>query len=253
VTNDTATPEDQAMSDLYRPLAQPQPLRLQVHNALEQLIIDGRLQPGARLIETELAERLGVSRGPIREALQMLSREGWVELRPRQGTYVAKPSLSEIVDYFDVRALLEVEVARLAARSIANGPSSTARELLDELNDVVKQSSGYWDGIRSQKAEISEEDAEEAREFHRKGSQRFHHALAELAGNKALVDLLDRLTKRTRWYFSPRVLERTAGAWEEHDELCEAVAAGDEELAAHLMTRHMQATRSSYLKAYEDA
>ena len=251
--NDTAIRDGQVKSDLFQPLAQPEPLRLQVQGALEQLIIDGRLEPGERLIETELAKRLGVSRGPIREALQMLAREGWVELRPRQGAYVAKPSLNEIVDYFDVRALLEVEVARLAARAIADGPTSTDRKLLDELHDIVQESSGHWDSFRSQQAEISDDGAEEARKFHRSGSQRFHLALAELAGNNALVDLLERLSKRTRWYFSPRVLERTSGAWKEHDELCKAVAAGDEELAARLMTRHMQATRSSYLKAYEDS
>lgn len=238
--------------ELYQPLEQPEPLRLQVHNTLEQLIVDGRLKPGQRLIETELAARLGVSRGPIREALQMLAREGWVELRPRQGAYVAKPSLNEIVDYFDVRALLEVEVARLAARSVNEGPTASQQALMDELDDIVRRSTGYWENILARPDDLDDSDIDNAREFHRTGSQSFHQVLAQLGGNTALVDLLGRLSKRTRWYFSPRVLERTGQAWQEHEGLRTAVEKGDEDDAVRLMTAHMQATRASYLKAYED-
>lgn len=241
------------MDDLYRPLEQPEPLRLQVHQALEQLIVNGHLAPGLRLVETELAERLGVSRGPIREALQMLAREGWVELRPRQGTYVAKPTLDELIDYFDVRALLEIETARLAARSVSGDRTPEQESLLTDLEDVVIRSTKYAQRIEQEGADLDPAFAEDARRFHREGSQHFHQGVAKLAGNAALVDLLARLSKRTRWYFSPRILERTVRAWEEHEALRAAIAKGDEEEAASVMTEHMHSTRQTFLKAHSNS
>lgn len=238
------------MEDLYRPLAQPEPLRLQVHETLEQLIVNGHFEPGARLVETDLAERLGVSRGPIREALQMLAREGWVELRPHQGTYVAKPTFDELMDYFDVRALLEIETARLAARAVRGGRTPEQERLLLELEEVVVRSIKYGKEMRREGADLDIALADDARKFHREGSQRFHSALAQLAGNAALEDLLTRLSQRTRWYFLPRVLERTVNAWEEHEALRLVVVQGDEEEAASMMASHMQATRQTFLRAH---
>ena len=67
-------------------------------------------------MESDLAQTLGVSRGPIREALQLLQRDGLIDLRPRQGAFVHLPTLKEIEDFFDIRRALETESARLAAR-----------------------------------------------------------------------------------------------------------------------------------------
>jgi|SRR5680860_87739 len=91
------------------------PLRERVYEELEELIVYGRLAPGEHLVEVAVAKRLGVSRIPVREALQLLHRDGWVDLRPRQGAFVHQPTLEEVEDAFSVRTILEVESARLAA------------------------------------------------------------------------------------------------------------------------------------------
>jgi DNA-binding FadR family transcriptional regulator len=79
---------DPGPSDVLRRLDDTPPLRERILEQLELLIISGSLVPGARLVEGDLADTLGVSRGPIREALQMLWRDGFVDLRPRQGAFV---------------------------------------------------------------------------------------------------------------------------------------------------------------------
>ncbi|MET8160729.1 GntR family transcriptional regulator [Sphaerisporangium sp. NPDC005289] len=98
-------------------IARPVPLRESVFEALLELIISGSLRPGRHLAESELAEMLGVSRQPIREALQLLSGEGWVDLFPGHGAFVHALTAKEADQLLAVRTLLEAEAARLAARN----------------------------------------------------------------------------------------------------------------------------------------
>src|SRR5262245_10620454 len=104
--------------DTVRPIEEQLPLRHRIRVQLEGLIMTGALPPGTRLIEGELAQRLGVSRGPVRETLQLLATDGFVDLRPRQGAFVHMPTLKEVGDFYDVRGALECESARLAATRI---------------------------------------------------------------------------------------------------------------------------------------
>src|SRR6266436_9640424 len=110
---------------MIRPLQRPVPLRQSVYDALIDLIVGGELPPGQHMVETDLARQLGVSRQPIREALHRMEAEGWVDLRPSQGAFVHVPTDSEVDELLDVRELLEVQMARLAAR--ATSPSGIAR------------------------------------------------------------------------------------------------------------------------------
>jgi DNA-binding GntR family transcriptional regulator len=207
-------------------LAHEPPLRERVRDRLEQLIIDGVFPPGEHLVETELAARLGVSRGPVREALYELSLRGWVDMRPRQGSFVHQPSTEEVDQFFHVRNLLEKEAASLAC-----GHASP---------DVVK----------AMKQEIAA-----ARKAMAAGDERalvhatagFHGHIYRLAGNDVLHELIDQLDKRLRWYFAPLALERPAEAWAEHDDLVNAIVAGDRRRAASIMRRHTDATRRSFL------
>ena len=100
---------------MIRPLQRPVPLRQSVYDALIDLIVGGELPPGQHMVETDLARQLGVSRQPIREALHRMEAEGWVDLRPSQGAFVHVPTDQEVDQLLDVRELLEVETARLAA------------------------------------------------------------------------------------------------------------------------------------------
>src|SRR2546429_9105504 len=87
----TELPKDLAARRIDRPV----PLRERVYQAMQDLIISRRLAPGQHLVESELAEILGVSRQPVREALQWLANEGWVDLKPVDGALVEAPSHDE--------------------------------------------------------------------------------------------------------------------------------------------------------------
>lgn len=205
---------------------QPAPmLRQQVYEALEQLIVDGTLAPGEHLVETELATRLGVSRGPVREALHSLNRDGWVELRPRQGAFVRQPSGPEVEDFFHVRSLLEAECARLAAERVDETGSALLRELLRK----------GW-------AAVAEDDERELV----RANDALHMAIADLAGNTTLQELTKLLRRRSQWYFTPVSRTRATHAWREHEQIVEAIVDGQPDAAAQHLRDHVDATRRVY-------
>jgi DNA-binding GntR family transcriptional regulator len=204
------------------------PLRERVYEKLEELIIYGTLAPGEHLVEATIAKRLGVSRIPVREALQFLHRDGWVDLRPRQGAFVHRPTLEEVEDAFSVRTILEVESARLAA-------SSARRDSVQTLNDIV---------IAGTEALARADDRELVLL-----NSRFHAQVTSAGGNRVLESLIASLDKRIRWYFAPVVRYRAAESWKEHAEIVAAIAANEPERAAEAMRRHAEITRSVHLKA----
>lgn len=215
------------MTDHFAALSKSPPLRDQVYDALEGLIIDGVLVPGQRLTEGDLAERLGVSRNPVREALNGLSRAGWVELRPRQGAYVRYPTVEEVDQFFHVRGLLEVESARLAAARATPEMVAALRALLADGDAALE--SGDEDALLS-------------------ANSRFHAEMVTVSGNVVLGEILGLLDKRLRWYFAPVVVQRGPHSWSEHTRLVDAIAANDPELAAREMREHTEATRAAYMQ-----
>ena len=94
------------------------PLRDVVFENLREAILEGKLEPGQRLMEVQLAEQLGVSRTPVREAIRKLELEGLVVMLPRKGAYVADVSLKDIIDVLDIRSPVEGLAAYLAADRI---------------------------------------------------------------------------------------------------------------------------------------
>jgi DNA-binding GntR family transcriptional regulator len=207
------------------PLETPAPLRQQVYERLEELIIYGALEPGEHLVESRLAQRLGTSRIPVREALQLLHRDGWVDLRPRQGAFVHRPTMEEVDEVFGVRTLLEVESARLAAKAATKQSIQQLRRMLNAGTKALSANDG--------------------KELVRLNSA-FHARVTELGGNHVLAEVIARLDKRIRWYFAPVVTLRGRSSWEEHAELVEAVEAGDPEWAAEIMRKHAEGTKAAY-------
>jgi DNA-binding GntR family transcriptional regulator len=205
------------------------PLRDRVRERLEQLIIDGTYPPGQHLVETELASRLGVSRGPIREALHELKLRGWVEMRPRQGSFVRRPPTEEVDQFFHVRTLLESEAASLAAG-----------RLTPEILDAMRKE------IAAAKAAMAAGDDRRLVE----ANAVFHGYIHRLAGNVVLQELIEQLDKRLRWYFAPFALERPMQAWQEHEQLVAALAENDRPRAVAIMRTHTEAIRQSYLRAH---
>lgn len=206
-------------------LERPGPLRDRVYEALLELITTRALRPGRHLVESELAWHLGVSRQPVREALQRLNTEGWVDLRPAQGAFVHEPTEEEADQLLTVRTLLEAEAARLAAAHA--DPAGIAA--LEEL---------CADGERA--VETDDVDGAVA------ANARFHAGIVELAGNTVLADLAAQVDRRVRWYYTPVARQRGRQSWTEHRELIAAIAAGDEAKATELMRAHTEHTRRTY-------
>ncbi|ASU83752.1 GntR family transcriptional regulator [Nocardiopsis gilva YIM 90087] len=203
----------------------PAPLRDAVYDAILDLITTRRLPPGQHLVETELAAHLGVSRQPVREALQRLSNESWVDLRPGYGAFVHTPTESEADQLLAVRALLEAEAARLAARNAVPEEITPLRELI-----AVGRSAVASDDVEAVVAANAD----------------FHRALAEASGNGVLAELAAQVDRRVRWYYTPVARTRGGSSWDEHDRLVDAVAAGDADAAADLMREHTERTRRTY-------
>ncbi|MCW7944142.1 GntR family transcriptional regulator [Streptomyces hygroscopicus] len=206
-------------------LERPGPLRERVYEALLELITTRALQPGRHLVESELARHLGVSRQPVREALQRLNTEGWVDLRPAQGAFVHEPTDQEADQLLGVRTLLEAEAARLAAAHADSAGIAALEELCAE-------------GERA----VAEDDVDGAVAL----NARFHAKVTELAGNAVLAELAGQVERRVRWYHTPVARQRGRQSWAEHRDLIAAIAVGDEQRATRLMREHTEHTRRSY-------
>ncbi len=206
-------------------LERPGPLRDRVYGALLELITTRALQPGQHLVESELAGHLGVSRQPVREALQRLNTEGWVDLRPAQGAFVHEPTDAEADQLLTVRTLLEAEAARLAAVHAGSDGVAALEVLCAEGEKAV--AADDVDGAVALNA-------------------RFHAKVMELAGNAVLAELAGQVDRRVRWYYTPIARQRGRQSWIEHRELIAAITDRDEQRATAVMRQHTEHTREMY-------
>ena len=198
---------------------------------LRDLIVRLELAPGAPLREDALMQELGLGRTPLREAVKRLALEGLVEVRPRSGTYVTDVQATDIVHIAEVRAELEAQAARLAAKRMDDTQRAVAAVLDAELR-AIEGTTGIDAYMRL--------------------DERVHHFVWEAAGNPYLLDALERL-----WALSLRiwhlVLERVAAlpaAVHEQRALLEALVAGDARRAGARMREHVQAFEAEILDAF---
>jgi DNA-binding GntR family transcriptional regulator len=207
------------------------PLRDVVTTELRRLILEGKLTPGERLVEDRIAERLGVSRNPVREAIRVLAAEGFVEVTPRRGAAVALLPSDEAEELFDVRMALEGLTARLSARKVTPASSARLRGVLDSARVAVDE------GRLDQVADLN---------------TAFHAAVAETAGNAYLSLVVGPMLRRAQWVFQQTAKHRAPHSWTEHLSLYQAIAEGDEAEAEARAVAHVEAARRSYLAALGD-
>jgi DNA-binding GntR family transcriptional regulator len=190
-----------------------------IRESLENGIACGTFVPGSRLDETSLANRFGVSRTPVREALQQLAAAGLIEMRPRRGAVVATASPERLYEMFEVMAELEAMCARLAARRI--GPEGLAR-------------------LQAAQADCAENRTDP--DAYYDANERFHQAIYALSGNAFLAEEAGALQKRLRPYrrLQLRVRNRVSTSYAEHESIVAALAAGDSERAAADMRDHVR-------------
>ncbi len=206
------------------------PLREVVFDTLREAIISGVLRPGERLMESQLAGELGVSRTPVREAIRKLELEGFVVMVPRKGAYVAGISLKDIVDVFEVRAALEALATSLAAERITD-------EELEELERILVR-----------KAELI--DQQEIKLFIESDIE-FHANLYRASRNDRLIQILSNLQDEIHRFRSVSLAHpgRMREALDEHRKVVEALGDRDIARAEALAWEHIENAENSLLEA----
>lgn len=192
-----------------------------VHRYLRDEILSNRLPPETVLSEVALSRSLGVSRGPIREALGRLAAEGLVTVRPRRGAVVSSLSAAEFLEAYQVREALEVMAIRLAVPRATEADLERLRGLIDEMVEQAER--GDVDGFFQ-------------------ANTAFHQSFVDIAGNRKLADTYRQLIDEMGRYRMSSLalrgsLERSIA---EHRAVLRAVARGDAERAAHVLSEHIR-------------
>ena len=209
-----------------------QPLREVVCETLRDAIRKGVLKPGERLMEIQLAEELGVSRTPVREAIRKLELEGYVIMMPRRGTYVANLSIRDVNEVFEIRTSLDSLASGLAAERITD-------EELERLQRLLVFIGGYIETNNMDK--IVETDTE------------FHDLLYQASRNTRLVGIIFNLREQlTRFRATSMSFPgRLKATLEEHRRIVEAIAQGDVKEAQLAAEDHMEKSEQTLLKSME--
>ena len=191
-----------------------------IRDSLEQRIVEGELGNGKRLDETELSGFYGVSRTPVREALQRLAESGLAEHLPRRGTFVRSPSLSQLVEMFEVMAELECMAIRLATRRA----TSNDIDALEKDNETCR-------------ASVTANDTKKYYEI----NARLHGRIYQMSGNSFLANEARRLHDRLRPFrrLQLRVRGRMEESMAEHDIILAALRDGDADRAMETMKKHI--------------
>lgn len=188
------------------------------------LILDGTLQPGQRINEPDMAQRLGVSRVPVREALRELHSSGLVVTRKHAGVFVREPDAAELRELYDIRAMFDSHAGRAAAAL----PAAQRRALHATLRDTI-----------ATMADAARRHA--VAEYYRANLQ-FHWALVEVGGNTSLTQLYQGVVQRVH-LARLRNLARVEGmqaSIAEHRAIAAAVRAGRVDEAGALMDAHVR-------------
>lgn len=199
-----------------------------VAESIEDMILGGELVPGSKLNEMALAQRFGISRGPLREALRTLEESGLVRQEKNRGAHVRKIALTEAADLYDVRAGLDATAGQLLALRLTPEQLHTLRQMTDAMREVKS-------------ADIDR--------FHELNLS-FHDCIVAMTGNQVLVEQYRKLCKllalfRRRNLLAPMAIPHFA---EEHSVIVDRLAARDAAGAAQALFDHAQGGKARMLR-----
>jgi GntR family transcriptional regulator, rspAB operon transcriptional repressor len=193
-----------------------------VYDILKKRIIDNSMKPGEPLIETVLSKEMKISKTPVREALQQLERDGFVENVPGRGCFVSRISFQDIKELFEIREILECEVVKRA---------------------VTKCDAESIAAVRT-KFEFQENADEKSARTSFKAGDRIHLHLFESFGNNRLKEIYRRLqdhVERMRiYFFNQDHEERSKEAYQEHIEILDALVARNADRAERAVRTHLR-------------
>ena len=205
------------------------PLREMVSEELKMQILTGAIVPGTRMMEVELAESIGVSRTPIREAIRKLEKEGLVTIEPRRGAYASQISTEDMVEILEVRQNMEGLAAFLAASRMTPQQLQELREASNSYNEAV---------ISGNMPDMIKHDT------------RFHHIIVESCNNKILMQMIEQLQElvlRFRYIYYDN-FKRAENMPAEHMQILEAIASGDADAAREAADTHIDRLKELVIK-----
>lgn len=206
-----------------------------IADQLRDEILDGLLPAGSRLLETELAERFGVSRGPIRDALNELARQGLAQDLPRRGTFVSSLSEHDLEEVYVLRRAIEEAAVRLAVERASNTEIAAMFERLAEAEEAYQRADlpAAWEADMA-----------------------FHRSYCQMCGNGRLLELFEGLASQTVLLMRTALATHASLAWtppvELHRRIADAIASRDAEAAVRAVGEHYQYTQDR-LAASRDA
>ncbi len=206
------------------------PLRDVVFNTLRHAILKGELEPGERLMEIALAQKLGVSRTPIREAIRKLELEGLVVMVPRKGAEVADITEKDLRDVLEVRTALEELSIELAMKNMNDDDYKQLRE----ANELFAKDSEGDDLIKIAEADVA-----------------FHEIIYMATGNKRLIQMINNLREQMYRYRLEYIKDKSTHARlvEEHNKIIDAMKKNDVTAAKAAIKLHVENQEENILKS----
>lgn len=207
----------------------PSNLTTLAYNSIREYVLQGRLDESSRLTEEFLSGQLGISKSPIREALNRLEAEGLIRIEPRKGAYLRRLTHTEINELYDIREALEAHVVRTA---------SVTPALISELRQSVRRQRALLKA--NDKAHYIEEDV------------RFHSAISQATGNGYLCTVLENIQNQI-WLSRRKSYDLSSStAPDSHDAIVKALEEGSPEKAENAMREHIHTVRQRLLQFLED-
>ncbi len=205
------------------------PLREIVFEHLREAIIKGVLKPGERLMEMQLAEEMGVSRTPVREAIRKLELEGLVIMVPRRGAYVSDLSIKDVAETFEIRGALEAMAAGLAAERINDDELEEIERILVKISESIEKN--------DIKAVIEHDES-------------FHAILYKASHNDRLVQIISNLREHIQRFRSTSLTApgRLKAVLFEHRQIAEAISERNAELAQRLAQEHIENAENALME-----
>lgn len=205
------------------------------YNALKDDVLRCRLSPGEFVTEADLAERYGVSKTPVREALNLLSQEGFVQSVPRRGTLIRPIELRDIQQTYLLRGLLEPPAAALAAEKATVEDLETLRDLLNGMTKEMEPEEGA--------ASLRHEQVRSHREF--------HQAIGAATGIPRLARMINSLHEEVERSMNANAhLGRALTFGDMDRQLFEAIVAGESAKAQEIAERAVDVSRQSLIEAF---
>jgi phosphonate utilization transcriptional regulator len=205
-------------------LLQGSTLSTVVQQEIERAILNGEYEPGTKLTELSIAQKLGISRGPIREAFRMLEEAGLVRTEKNRGVFVRSIPLDEAIEIFDLRAAIEEHVGRQLAVHIQPTGLKEVRSLVEAMERAAKERN--------------------ARAYHVLNLQ-FHDRLVELTGNRKLIAVYRKLINELSLFRRINLAEgaKLPTSASEHKHIVKAIAAGDSTAAGAALYKHVMESK----------